>query len=55
MLTAHALIVWGSRLGFLPSMVSLGASVVLIGVRHDTLATIVENQMWATDCNSYYS
>ena len=45
-LGAHALIVWGSRLGFLPSLVALGAGVVLFAVRHDTLATIVNNMVW---------
>jgi len=45
-LGAHALIVWGSRLGFLPSLVGLGAGMVLFAVRHDTLAMLVENQVW---------
>jgi hypothetical protein len=43
---AHALIVWGSRLGFLPSLAALGAGMVLFAVRHDSLAVIVANQVW---------
>ena len=43
---AHALIVWGSRLGFVPSMVALGVGMILFVVRHDSLATLVENQVW---------
>ena len=46
MVAAHALIVWGSRLGFVPSMVALGVGMILFVVRHDSLATLVENQVW---------
>jgi O-antigen/teichoic acid export membrane protein len=45
-LSAHALIAWGNRMGFLPSMVALVVGVVLYAVRHDTLAAVVENQVW---------
>jgi O-antigen/teichoic acid export membrane protein len=45
-LGAHALVVWGSRVGFLPSLVGVGAGMILFAVRHGTLADIVANQMW---------
>ena len=43
---AHALIAWGSRIGFLPSLVALGAGVALFAFRHDSLAAVVANQVW---------
>ena len=45
-LGAHALIAFESRMGFLPSLVALAASVLLFAVRHDSLATVVSNQVW---------
>jgi len=45
-LGAHALIAFGSRMGFLPSLVALAASVCLYAARHDSLATVVSNQVW---------
>lgn len=45
-LGVHAQIAWGGRGGYLPSLAALTLALVLYAFRHDTLAVVVENQVW---------
>ena len=45
-LGVHALIAWCGRLGLVPPMVAVLLGAALFSVRHDSLAGVVENQVW---------
>jgi O-antigen/teichoic acid export membrane protein len=45
-LSAQALIAWQSRVGYLPSAIATALGVALFALRHDSLGTLVSNQLW---------
>jgi len=45
-LSAQALIAWRSRVGYLPSAIATAFAVSLFALRHDSLGTLVSNQLW---------
>ncbi len=45
-LSAQALIAWQSRVAYLPSAVATVFAVTVFTVRHDSLGTLVSNQLW---------
>jgi O-antigen/teichoic acid export membrane protein len=45
-LGAHALIVWKQRRGYVPSLIAFGFGTSVFVLRHDSLATLVQNQVF---------
>jgi len=45
-LSAQALIAWQSRVGYLPSAIATAVAIALFTFRHDSLGTLVSNQLW---------
>lgn len=45
-LGAHAQIAWGGRGGMVPSVATVAFAILLFALRHGSLATVIENQVW---------